>query len=55
MTKKEALKEFREFALACIPKTDKPMWREAWNDYTDSLCKEGRITDQQYNNWTNAF
>ncbi len=25
--------------------------RGMWNDYTDSLCKEGDITDWQYHNW----
>lgn len=29
--------------------------REAWNNYTDSLCKEGYITSKQYHNWTNPF
>jgi hypothetical protein len=29
--------------------------REAWNDFTDMLCKEGDITENQYNNWTNPF
>lgn len=28
---------------------------EAWNNFTDSLCKEGKISDWQYNNWTNPF
>ena len=25
---------------------------EAWNDWTDSLCKNGIISDWQYENWT---
>lgn len=29
--------------------------REAWNNFTDDLCKEGYITENQYNNWTNPF
>lgn len=29
--------------------------REAWNNYTDALCKDGVITESQYNNWTNPF
>lgn len=29
--------------------------REYWNNYTDSLCKDGMITDSQYDNWTNPF
>jgi len=31
---------------------DGPMRREAWNDWTDSLCKANQISDWQYNNWT---
>ena len=31
-------------------KDDKPAIRELFNDYTDSLCKDGLITDYQYNN-----
>jgi hypothetical protein len=34
---------------------DKPMIREAWNNFTDSLCKDGFITDSQYNRWSNPF
>ena len=30
---------------------DKPLRDQAWNDYTDALCKDGKITDWQYNNW----
>ena len=28
------------------------MRREAWNTWTDSLCKDGRISDWQYENWS---
>jgi len=31
---------------------DGPMRRETWNDWTDSLCKAGQISDWQYANWT---
>tara|TARA_R100001594_G_C3993356_1_gene252920 strand:+ start:398 stop:637 length:240 start_codon:yes stop_codon:yes gene_type:complete len=31
---------------------DKCMRREAWNNWTDSLCKDGRISDWQYENWS---
>jgi hypothetical protein len=34
---------------------DKPALREAWNNYTDRLCKEGRITQRQYDTWLNPF
>jgi hypothetical protein len=25
---------------------------EAWNNWTDSLCKDGQISDWQYANWS---
>ena len=54
-TKKQALKEFREFYLTAIPKNDIIAKREAWNNFTDALCKERVISSRQYNNWTNPF
>jgi len=30
---------------------DSCMRREAWNNWTDSLCKNGEISDWQYENW----
>jgi len=30
---------------------DIPARREAWNDWTDSLCSDGQISDWQYSNW----
>ncbi len=30
---------------------DWPARREAWNDWTDHLCKDGQISDWQYTNW----
>ena len=31
---------------------DLPMRREAWINYTDSLCKNRLISDWQYENWS---
>jgi len=31
---------------------DLPMRREAWNNYVDSLCKDGQISDWQQANWS---
>ena len=31
---------------------DWPARREAWNNWTDSLCQDGLISDWQYDNWT---
>lgn len=55
MTKAEALKEFREFYMPHIPRGDVIWQREEWNNYTDMLCKERRITQHQYNTWDNPF
>jgi hypothetical protein len=33
---------------------DWPARREAWNDWTDSLCKGGEISDWQYANWSQS-
>ena len=30
---------------------DMPARREAWNDWADSLCQNGQISDWQYANW----
>jgi len=55
MTKKEALSRFREDTLPYVPSNDIPAKCEAWNNYTDALCKAGEITLRQYESWTNPF
>lgn len=30
---------------------DRPARREAYNDEMDYLCKDGQITEKQYNEW----
>jgi len=52
MTKKEAKEQFIELYLNKIPMNDGPMLAEAWNEFTDYLCKNGEITEHQYNTWT---
>lgn len=58
-TKKEALEYFRnEIKPAVVDqygKGDKVAMREAWNNYTDMLCKDGQITLKKYESWTNPF
>ena len=59
-TKKQALSDFKEGWCEAVRRdprlaTDKPAKCEAWNDYTDALCKGGSITAKQYHNWTNPF
>src|SRR3990167_5675021 len=55
MTKKQAETYFREIikpaVIAHYGNNDKPALREAWNDYTDQLCKGEEITARQYNRW----
>ena len=53
LTKKEVLRMFRESFT--ISRTDSIMNRENFNNYTDSLCKDGLITLKQYENWSNPF
>lgn len=61
MTKKEALADFKENVLPVIKKlerngyVDSPMRSQAWNDYTDFLCKNKQITLKQCEKWTNPF
>jgi len=31
---------------------DNPLRCETWNNWTDSLCKDKRISDWQYENWS---
>lgn len=53
LTKKEVLKMFRESFT--ISKTDSIGNREAFHNFTDSLCKDGEITLKQYENWSNPY
>ena len=57
MTKAEALKKFRELykTLPTALRGDAIAKREDWNNYTDSLCKEGLITLNQYESWDQPF
>lgn len=55
MTKKDAITYFNRYIKPAIPTDDKPALWEAWNIYTDGLCKDGEITDKQYNNWSHPF
>ena len=33
---------------------DWPARSETWNNWTDSLCKDGLISDWQYENWSQS-
>jgi hypothetical protein len=39
----------REYEKDGIPDVDAR--RESWNNFTDALCRDGRITDKQYEEW----
>ena len=38
-----------------IPADDVIWLREEWNNYTDSLCKDGLITPDNYEDWENPY
>lgn len=43
----QAFAQWQELA-ADLPKDDGPMLAESWNDYTDTLCKDGELCALQY-------
>ncbi len=49
---KEVVNMFESEILPSVPANDIPWLNEAWNNYTDYLCKSGQITEHAYNNWT---
>ena len=51
MTKKEVEKLFKTEIYPTLNKSDKPMIRELWHSFTDTLCKNGEISEKQYDNW----
>ena len=62
LTKKTALAIFKEELTEAtqngtwtFSKSDVTAKREAWNNYTDGLCKDGMITEHQYDTWANPF
>lgn len=59
MTRDEAIVQFQEYVLPFVQdeyeqdgRPDWPARREAWNNWTDGLCKDGEISDWQYENWS---
>lgn len=59
MTKNAAVKLFRAMVLPEVRRRyegdgvpDYIARSEAWNDWTDELCKSGQITPEQYDTWT---
>lgn len=52
MTKKQAEQQFKELFKEVLQSNDKPLKRMTWNDFIDSLNKNGQITDKQATTWT---
>ena len=55
LTKKQVLQMFREFWTGHPGSWTESERREAWNDFTDDLCKTRQITLHQYETWDNPF
>lgn len=61
MTKEAALIEFNEifpreaFMRQHTQSIDHVARAETWGNFTDALCKTGRITLKQYETWTSPF
>lgn len=56
MTKREAYKLFKEvYSYLWEEKADYWRAQEMWSYFTDSLCKDGRITDKQFSTWSTPF
>jgi hypothetical protein len=60
ITKAQALQQFKynwKVITLTHPKLKGDIvWkRQEWNDFTDALCKEGYISENQYNTWDNPF
>lgn len=59
MTKAQAVAEFKSQVLPAVRHAheqdgvpDYPARCEAWNDFTDELCRSRRITSSQYSRWS---
>ena len=51
-TKKQIEQIFKTEILPSIPANDRSMRQMYWNDFCDSLHKDGQISDHQANNWS---
>ena len=59
MTRDEAIEQFDNYVLPIViqlheqdGQIDECARSEAWNNWTDAMCKDGQISDWQYENWT---
>lgn len=58
MNKIQAVQEFKDIILPSVKgifeqsgRKDKPARRMAWQNFVDMLCKEGKVTTNQFNTW----
>ena len=57
-TKKDVLMMFpdiKEQTIETYGKSDKIALSEAWNNFVDSLLKDGVVTRRQFDHWVNPF
>ena len=59
MTRDEAIEQFDNYVLPVVIQLheqdgqfDECARSEAWNNWTDAMCKDGQISDWQYANWS---
>lgn len=55
MTKKMATQFFRSENTKALNRKNKEEIRQLWNEFVDSLEKEGLITNNQASVWVNPF
>jgi hypothetical protein len=57
MTKKEVYEWFKnEYCFQMVfKKRDRVALEEMWAEFTDRLCKEGLITQNQFSRWQSPF
>ncbi len=56
MTYDQAVKDFKRIYLHLyINRVDYWRGQEAWASYVDGLCKDGQITQKQYDTWATPF
>lgn len=56
MTYREAVRQFKRRNINLwINQVDYWTAWEIWDAYVDGLCKDGQITEKQFNNWATPF
>lgn len=57
MRKEDAVRDFKYYIglRLYINRVDYLTAQEAWSAYVDGLCKDGKITQHQYDTWSTPF